>query len=163
MFALTEDQQDLRDAAAQAARAILGGTLKEDDEAERFRPEYIKALGEAGLCGVQTPEEHGGLGLGYHDYAIVLEEIAKVNASYGVAVAVTGLPQVILSQYGTEEQRLRHAVRHRRVPHEVAGEPAEERAQAVGAVAKVLRKDPSDRTDARDHRSHAEAPAGDLV
>ena len=107
MFALTEDQQDLKDAAAQAAQAILGGTLKEDDEAERFRPEYIKALGEAGLCGVQTPEEYGGLGLGYHEYAIVLEEIAKVSASYGVAVAVTGLPQVILSQYGTEEQRQR--------------------------------------------------------
>ena len=107
MFALTEDQQDLKDAAAQAAKAILGGTLKEDDEAERFRPEYIRALGEAGLCGVQTPEEYGGLGLGYHEYAIVLEEIAKVSASYGVAVAVTGLPQVILSQYGTEEQRQR--------------------------------------------------------
>ncbi len=107
MFALTEDQQDLKDAAAQAARAILGGTLKEDDEAERFRPEYIRALGEAGLTGVQTAEEHGGLGLGYHEYAIVLEEIAKVSASYGVAVAVTGLPQVILAQYGTEEQRQR--------------------------------------------------------
>ena len=107
MFALTEDQQDLKDAAAQAAQAILGGTLKEDDEAERFRPEYIKALGEAGLCGVQTAEEYGGLGLGYHEYAIVLEEIAKVSASYGVAVAVTGLPQVILAQYGTEAQRQR--------------------------------------------------------
>lgn len=105
MFALTDDQQDLKDAAAQAAQAILGGTLKEDDEAERFRPEYIAALGEAGLCGVQTAEDNGGLGLGYLEYAIVLEEIAKVSASYGVAVAVTGLPQVILAQYGTPAQR----------------------------------------------------------
>ena len=92
----------LQPGAAQAARAILSDTLKEDDEAERFRPEYVKALGEAGLCGVPAPEEHGGLGLGYLEYAVVLEEIAKVSASYGVTVAVNGLPQVILNELGTE-------------------------------------------------------------
>ena len=107
MFELTDDQRTLAEAAAQAAQDILGGTLKEDDEAERFRPEYVQALGEAGLCGVQTAEEHGGLGLGYLDYAIVLEEIAKVSASYAVSVAVTGLPQVILAQLGTPAQQAR--------------------------------------------------------
>lgn len=105
MFVLDDDQKMLQEAAAQAARDILGGTLKEDDEAERFRPEYVRALGEAGLCGVQTAEEHGGLGLGYVEYALVLEEIAKVSASYAVSVAVTGLPQVILATYGTPAQQ----------------------------------------------------------
>ena len=56
---------------------------------------------------MQTAEEHGGLGLGYLDYAIVLEEIAKVSASYAVSVAVTGLPQVILAQLGTPAQQAR--------------------------------------------------------
>jgi alkylation response protein AidB-like acyl-CoA dehydrogenase len=98
MFELSEDQRSLKDAAAEAARVILGDSLKADDESETFRPELLNALGEAGLCGVQTTDEHGGLGLGYTEYAIVLEEIAKVSASYGVSVAVTGLPQVILSQ-----------------------------------------------------------------
>ncbi len=104
MFELTEDQVALKEAAAEAATAILGETLKEDDENEVFRPEYLHALGEAGLCGVQSAEEHGGLGLGYTEYAIILEEIAKVSASYAVGVAVTGLPQVILATMGSQEQ-----------------------------------------------------------
>ena len=105
MFELSDDQKLLQEAAAEAARSVLGGTLKEDDEAERFRPEYMRALGEAGLCGIPTPEDYDGLGLGYLDYAIVLEEIAKVSASYAVSVAVTGLPQVIINTYGTEAHR----------------------------------------------------------
>ena len=105
MFELDEQQSALKDAAAEAAMAILGDTLKEDDESETFRPEYLHALGEAGLCGVQTPEEYGGLGLGYTEYTIILEEIARISASYAVSVAVTGLPQVILATYGTEAQK----------------------------------------------------------
>ncbi len=107
MFQKTEEQEALCAAAARAAREILGDTLKEDDEGERFRPEFVRALGEAGLCGVATAEEFGGLGLGYLEYAMVLEEIGAVSASYAVSVAVTGLPQVILSQHGSDEQRER--------------------------------------------------------
>ena len=105
MYELTEEQQSLKEAAQEAANAILSATLKEDDEAERFRPECLHALGEAGLCGVPSPEEYGGLGLGYMEYALILEEIAKVSASYAVSVAVTGLPQVILATFGTELQQ----------------------------------------------------------
>jgi len=108
MFELSEEQSALKDAASEAAMAILGGTLKEDDESETFRPEHLKALGEAGLCGVQSPEEHGGLGLGYSEYAITLEEIARVSASYGVSVAVTGLPQVILDTFGSDAQKAQY-------------------------------------------------------
>jgi hypothetical protein len=106
-FVPSEDQQTLMDAAFTATQEILGSTLKEDDEAERFRKEYIHALGEAGLCGIPTPEEYGGLGLGYEDYARVLEQIARVSSSYAVSIAVTGLPQVILATRGTEEQKQR--------------------------------------------------------
>jgi len=107
MFVLDETQQMLRDTAGQAATEVLGGTLKEDDEAERFRPEYLRELGETGLCGIPTPEDHGGLGLGYFEYAVVLEEIGRISASYGVAIAVTGLPQVIVAAHGTEAQKER--------------------------------------------------------
>ena len=105
MYELNEEQLALKEAAQEAATSILGPTLKEDDESETFRPEHLRALGEAGLCGVPTPEAHGGLGLGYLEYSIILEQIAKVSASYAVSVAVTGLPQMILSTYGTEEQQ----------------------------------------------------------
>jgi alkylation response protein AidB-like acyl-CoA dehydrogenase len=105
MFEPSAEQQTLIEAAATAARSVLGATLKEDDEAERFRKSAIAELGENGLCGVQTPEAFGGLGLGYLDYAMVLEQIARVSASYGVSVAVTGLPQVILLNFGDAAQQ----------------------------------------------------------
>ena len=40
--------------------------------------------------------------------AVVLEELARVSASYGVTIGVNGLPQVILLRYGTEQQRQRY-------------------------------------------------------
>jgi len=107
MFELTEDQLALKEGAAEAARSILAATVEEDDESETFRRELFTALGEAGLCGIPTGEDHGGLGLGYTEYAIVIEEIAKISSSYAVTVAVNGLPQVILAEFGTEAQQER--------------------------------------------------------
>jgi acyl-CoA dehydrogenase len=105
MFELSEEQEALKAAAADAASSILGPTLKEDDEAERFSKDLFRQLGESGLCGIQTEEALGGLGYGYVEYALVIEEIAKVSASYAVCVAVNGLPQVILSAFGTKAQK----------------------------------------------------------
>lgn len=107
MFERTPEQQALADAARDYCAATLGPTLEEDDEAELFRRDLFRGLGEQGLCGIPTPERYGGLGLGYLEYAVVLEEIAKVSASYAVSVAVTGLPQVILVRFGSDDQRAR--------------------------------------------------------
>ena len=41
----------------------------------------------------------------YFEYALILEQIAKVSSSYGISVAVSGLPQVILQEFGTQEQK----------------------------------------------------------
>ncbi|MSP56288.1 MAG: acyl-CoA dehydrogenase [Myxococcales bacterium] len=105
MFSLSPDQQALVQAARATAHAELASTVKEDDEREHFRKDLFGRLGAAGLCGIQTAEEWGGLGLGYVEYALVIEEIAKVAPSYAVAVAVSGLPQVILAQFGNDAQR----------------------------------------------------------
>ena len=96
---------ELVETAATAAKDILGSTLKADDESETFRPEYIHQLGESGLCGIPTSEEYDGMGLGYLEYAVVLEQIAKVSPSYAVSIAVSGLPQIILQEFGTPEQK----------------------------------------------------------
>ncbi len=107
MFEPTEDQQDLAEATYAFCLDLLGPTAREDDEAERFRKEYVQAMGEQGLCGIPTPEAYGGLGLGYLEYCMVLEQIARVSASYAVTIAVTGLPQVILASFGTDAQKER--------------------------------------------------------
>lgn len=107
MFAPTDEQRELADAARDYCTALLTPTLEEDDENEVFRKDFIAKMGEMGLCGIPTPEEYGGLGLGYYEYCLVLEEIARISASYAVSVAVTGLPQVILNLYGTDAQKQR--------------------------------------------------------
>jgi len=105
VFELTEDQRALAEAAREYSRATLAPTLEEDDDREVFRKELVQAMGAQGLCGIPTPERYGGLGLGYTEYCVVLEEIAAVSASYAVSVSVTGLPQVILNLFGTEAQK----------------------------------------------------------
>jgi alkylation response protein AidB-like acyl-CoA dehydrogenase len=105
MIGPNEEQAALAEAARDFCRGTLTETLETDDAEEKFRPELIRAMGEMGLCGIPTPERYGGLGLGYYEYCLVLEEIAKVSSSYAVSVAVTGLPQVILSLFGTDEQK----------------------------------------------------------
>ena len=105
MFEPTEETAALAEAARAFCLDTLAPTAKEDDDAEQFRKEYIAAMGEHGLCGIAAPEEYGGLGLGYVEYCAVLEEIAKVSASYAVSVAVTGLPQIILNLYGSSAQK----------------------------------------------------------
>lgn len=105
MFQLTEDQQELAEAVAGFCAEAVAPTVKEDDETERFRPELFRAMGDQGFLGIPTDEKYGGMGLGYLEYCVVLEEIAKVSAAYAVTVAVNGLPQVILAQFGTEHQK----------------------------------------------------------
>lgn len=105
MSMYTEEQQALIAAAREASTRILGPTLKADDEAELFRKDAFHALGAAGLCGIPAAVDHGGLGLGYTDYVFALEEIARVSASYGVTVAVNGLPQIILAEFGDPAQQ----------------------------------------------------------
>ncbi len=108
MFVLNEELLELQAAAREAAEQILAKSARSADENEHFDKDLFRQLGEAGLCGIPTSEELGGLGLGYLEYAVALEEIAKVSASYAVTVAVNGLPQIILAQYGTKEQQERY-------------------------------------------------------
>ncbi len=147
MFELTAEQQALKEAAAEAAQAILGPTAQQDDERECFRREHFAALGEAGMCGIPAPESLGGLGLGYMEYAIVLEEIAKVSASYAVTVAVNGLPQVILAGFGSLAQQ------ERWLPGLAAGE-------LLGAFAL---SEPGSGSDAASLKTTATRDGGDYI
>ena len=86
-FVLTEDQEQLRREVREfAAREILPHVLKWDEAAE-FPMEVVKKLGAMGLLGIIFPPEFGGAGLGYVDYALVLEELSAVDGSLGLTVA----------------------------------------------------------------------------
>ncbi len=107
-FDETATQKELRELTRKFAQKELAPLVEEDEKAERFRPEIIKKLGELGLTGIPVPEAYGGAGLGYQEYAVVIEELAAVNTGYAVSVSVTGLPQVILNLFGNEEQKKKY-------------------------------------------------------
>jgi alkylation response protein AidB-like acyl-CoA dehydrogenase len=107
-FEDTAIQKELRELTRKFAQKELAPIVEEDEKHERFRPELIRQLGELGLTGIPVPEEFGGAGMGYQEYAVTIEELAKANTGYAISVAVTGLPQVILNLFGTLEQKKKY-------------------------------------------------------
>ena len=81
------------------------------DEASLFPSELIPKLAEMGLLGVIFPEEYGGAGLGYIEYAMVIEELARVDGSVGLIVAAHhSLCTNHIYKFGSEEQRKKYVV-----------------------------------------------------
>lgn len=107
-FEETSIQKELRELTRKFVQKELWPIVEQDERDERFRPELIEKLGELGLTGIPVAEEWGGAGLGYQEYCVVIEELAKCNAGYAISVAVTGLPQIILNLFGTEEQKRKY-------------------------------------------------------
>ena len=104
----SEIASDLRDLARKFVTTELAPFIEKDEESETFRPELIQKMGALGLTGIPVAEEFGGAGLGYSEYIAAVEEIAAVNLGYAISVAVTGLPQTILSTFGNAEQKKKY-------------------------------------------------------
>lgn len=107
-FEASAVERELRELTRKFAEKELAPHVEEDERLERFRPEVIRKLGELGLTGVPVPDQYGGAGLGYQEYIAVIEELAAVHITYAISVAVTGLPQIILNQFGNELQKKKY-------------------------------------------------------
>src|SRR5260221_4861603 len=82
------------------------------DEASHLPMEIMPKLGEMGLLGVIFPEQYGGAGLGYIEYALAIEELARVDGSVGLIVAAhNSLCSNHIFKFGTEEQKKKYLVR----------------------------------------------------
>ena len=65
-------------------------------------------MGELGLMGILVPEQYGGAGLGYYEYKMAIEELAKVCGSIGLSMAAhNSLCTGHILQFGSEEQKQR--------------------------------------------------------
>ena len=107
-FELNEQQQQVKRMVREFAEAELKPNVMKWDEAQYFPKEIWPKLGELGLTGVIFPEEFGGAGMGYIEYATVIEEISRVDGSIGLSVAAhNSLCTNHLYQYGSQEQRER--------------------------------------------------------
>jgi hypothetical protein len=107
-FELNEEQQQVKRMVREFAEAELKPHVMEWDETQYFPKELWPKLGELGLTGVIFPEEYGGAGMGYIEYATVIEELSRVDGSIGLSVAAhNSLCTNHIYQYGTKEQRER--------------------------------------------------------
>ncbi len=108
-FSLTEEQASLRESVRDFAVREIAPHVLTWDEGNIFPAEVVKQCGQLGYLGIIFPEEYGGAGLGYIEYAIVIEELARVDPSVALIVAAhNSLCTNHIFLAGTEEQRRRY-------------------------------------------------------
>ena len=87
-FELTKEQQQVQAVAREFAETKLLPGAVERDEAGEFPMELYKEFGKTGAYGLPYAEEFGGAGGSYMDYVLTVEEISKVDASFGISYSV---------------------------------------------------------------------------
>src|SRR5215203_1395608 len=87
-FDPTDEQEQIRRSVREFAESEIRPNVHEWDEAQKFPQEELRRkMGELGWLGVIYPEEYGGAGMGYQEYAIIIEELARVDPSIALSVA----------------------------------------------------------------------------
>ncbi len=86
-FNLSDDQRQLQQTARRFAQSELPELANEtDDTGHPVNADWMARYADLGVLGINTREEHGGMGLPHLDALLVMEEFAKV--SVGVAFPV---------------------------------------------------------------------------
>ncbi|MCK4976784.1 MAG: acyl-CoA dehydrogenase family protein [Anaerolineales bacterium] len=104
-FTFTEEQELFRKAAREFAETQIVPHIPNMEETGRGWEPVIKALCEAEMMAITIPEEYGGLGLGYVERLIALEEIARISVATAMMMQVGGLGIAPIIVFGSEEQK----------------------------------------------------------
>lgn len=111
-FGFTEEQDFLRKTVRDFAEREIAPHVMEWDEKQEFPRAAMAQAGELGLLGIIFPEKYGGAGLGYIEYALVVEELSRVDGSVGISVAAhNGLASNHIYMAGNEAQREKYLTR----------------------------------------------------
>jgi len=103
---LTEEQELVRNTASEFAEKHLKPGVIERDENAEFPFEQVKMMGELGFMGIMVPERWNGAGMDTICYALIIEELSRVDASAGVIVSVNNsLVCQIFVNYGNDWQK----------------------------------------------------------
>jgi alkylation response protein AidB-like acyl-CoA dehydrogenase len=109
MMELTENQTIIRNTIREFAEKNIRPYIMHYDESQEFPIEIMRQLGELGFLGILVSEDYGGAGLGYVEYALIIEELAKVDPSVSLSVAAhNGLCTNHIYQFANEEQKKKY-------------------------------------------------------
>lgn len=106
-FELTNRQKQIRLAAREFAEGEFPGVAREYDRKEEFPRELWKKACELGFIGLFIKKEYGGLGLGFLECAMVMEEFWRVDPGCG-NILLTVFGSELIQLYGTEEQKKKY-------------------------------------------------------
>jgi butyryl-CoA dehydrogenase len=108
-FELTEQQTLLQQTLRDFVQAEIAPGARERDEAARFPRELIPKMADLGLFGVMIPESYGGAGLDTASFAIIIEEVARVDGAVALLLAShNSLCAGHILTCGNEEQKRRY-------------------------------------------------------
>jgi alkylation response protein AidB-like acyl-CoA dehydrogenase len=103
---LTQEHDLVRATVREFAEQRVAPVAEELDRECRFPYELVTELAELGLMGMTIPEEYGGAGADTVSYAIVVEELTRIDSSVAITVAAHhSLGTLPIFYYGTEEQK----------------------------------------------------------
>ena len=116
-FQLGESAEMIREATARFADERVAPLADKIDREDWFPRELWPAMGELGLHGITVEEEWGGLGLGYLEHVIAVEEISRASASVGLSYgAHSNLCVNQIRRWGNDEQKAKY------LPQLISGE-----------------------------------------
>lgn len=107
-FAFTQEQEMLRNAVKEFVEKEVAPNAAKWDEEDYCPVELFPKMGEIGIAGVFVPEEYGGVGMGWTERAIVLEEIGRHSAGLALALMTHHLGIAAILRYGNEEQKKKY-------------------------------------------------------
>jgi isovaleryl-CoA dehydrogenase len=116
-FGLGETADAIRETTARFAADKIAPLAAEIDRTNAFPRELWPQMGELGLHGVTVEEAYGGLGLGYLEHVVAMEEVSRASASIGLSYgAHSNLCVNQIRRWGSEDQKRRY------LPKLVSGE-----------------------------------------
>lgn len=105
-FNLSDEQIMVREAAREFAQTELLPGVIARDEAQEFPDNLVKKMGALGFMGIMVSPKYGGSGMDTLTYALIMEELSKVDASASVMVSVNNsLVCYGLEAYGSDSQK----------------------------------------------------------
>jgi butyryl-CoA dehydrogenase len=88
-FALSEEQEMVRDQVRRFAEERVRPGAQQRDRDHQFPSEIVREMGELGLLGMMVDEQYGGGGVDVLTYVLAVEELARACPATAVTMSVS--------------------------------------------------------------------------